>query len=218
MFLKDYMFLCISGKSTNPTHAIKSLWDKEWVVQYSKLLELHNFVKLIEELFVKSGNCIWRFMFFWPPVQPVLNVIPPFVRLGEMFCNFVPTSATLAGSTKPARRGAVRGSLLFLLFTTLSPISIYISGLIIRPDMSLVWIAPGNASTWHPRLAVSQGHCKQGEKKRVCLCICLSVVTKKKRKTCVGFVLIPVQHAWAWNFTVWCIFKAHFFFSLFIAM
>lgn len=108
----------------------------------------------------------------------------PFVELAEMFCNFV----TLAVSTKPAR---VRGSLLFLLFAALSPIGIYISGLIIRPDMYLVRVAPGDASTWHPRGAILQGPSKQGQETQVCLCICCH--QKKKKKNLCRFVLIPVE-------------------------
>lgn len=151
--------------------------------------------------FVKSGNCVWRYRFtcqrFFRPPPPLrlagLKCHPPLCAARWDVLQLCPESATLAVSTKPARRGAVRGSLLFLLFATLLPISVYISGLIIRPDMSLVGIAPGNAGAWHPRLAISQGRCRQGERKQVCLCIGLLSPKKKRRKTCVGFVLIPVE-------------------------
>lgn len=110
-------------------------------------------------------------------------------------CSSVRCSATLSRQTRLSR---CQQSLLaaaaccFCYSLSLSPISIYISGLIIRPDIYSVRSAPGNASVWHPRGV----HGKQG-REEVALFVHLSVVSIKKKQT--NLCRIRPHSSWALN-------------------
>lgn len=112
---------------------------------------------------------------------------PPLCAVREMLCNFIPTNAALTASMKPVGSRAVHGSLLFLLFTALSVITIYISKLIIWSDMYLVRVAPGNASIWHPVRPSCKATINKLKRSRSA---CVSVWGWRKL---VWFVLIPVE-------------------------